>query len=146
MVPGKAAPSSNTTWLVLELPTPTWVFFLVTGLSCILLGVFMLSYSGGFYVRSIVFGWGAGFALICIYYLSGIDWDYQGLAFRLSKGPYILLLLGVVSLLYGSLILLVLLYKMWAIIPPDYARTRPETAVGLLFIPLLPIPAQNRFG
>jgi hypothetical protein len=48
-----------------------------------------------------------------------------------------MILLGVVTLLvvYGTVVVCVLLYRMWAAIQDGRARTSPGRAVGYLFIP-----------
>lgn len=45
------------------------------------------------------------------------------------------LLLGVVLLIAGWIYGLIILYRAWSLVPPQYARTTPGKAVGFLFIP-----------
>src|SRR5688572_19301652 len=44
-----------------------------------------------------------------------------------------------VPLLFSMIANLVMIYKMWAALPPSHARTSPGKAVGLLFVPLFNI-------
>ena len=48
--------------------------------------------------------------------------------------PFVILggLIGV----YAFVVLAILVYRMWTVIPPDLARTTPGKAVGFLFIPV----------
>lgn len=48
----------------------------------------------------------------------------------------VLLLFALVSLLYGAIVLMVFVYRMWAALPPYSGRTTPGAAVGLMFVPL----------
>ncbi len=56
------------------------------------------------------------------------DEDVQIAGALMSCGSAIPTVLGVVMLL-------ILLYKLWAALPPHYARTSPGKAIGFLFIP-----------
>ncbi len=47
-----------------------------------------------------------------------------------------LALIGTPFSLYAFIVFVVLLYKMWKIVPSDLARTTPGRAVGFLFIPV----------
>jgi len=44
--------------------------------------------------------------------------------------------IGVASMLYGAIVHMVLVYRMWASLPYGRRRTTPAAAVGLLFVPL----------
>ena len=50
-----------------------------------------------------------------------------------------LIVVGYAALLYGSIVGVVLLYKMWVAVPVRWARTTPGRAVGFLFIPFFNI-------
>ena len=47
----------------------------------------------------------------------------------------VLLLLALASLLYGAIVLMVFVYRMWASLPYGSGRTTPGAAVGLMFVP-----------
>ena len=45
------------------------------------------------------------------------------------------LFIGSTMVIYGTVYMYILLYRLWKIIPPDIARTTPYKAVGFCFIP-----------
>lgn len=49
--------------------------------------------------------------------------------------PVELLILAVISPIYGFIIFLILLNEAWSTIQDGYSRTTPKLAVGLLFVP-----------
>ncbi len=51
-------------------------------------------------------------------------------------GAVILLLIALLLIIYGAVVFMILIYKMWAAIQDGYARTTPGKAVGFLFIPI----------
>ena len=48
--------------------------------------------------------------------------------------PFVLI--GSLFSIYAFIVFAVLVYKMWKIVPADFARTSPAKAVGFLFIPI----------
>ena len=64
--------------------------------------------------------------------LSLLDYD----AFRCTEDQLLLLMAGIPFALAAFVLLVVLVYKIWAALPPESARTTPGKAVGFLFIPL----------
>jgi hypothetical protein len=48
---------------------------------------------------------------------------------------WILISIGILTLIFVSIVYLVTIYKLWSIFPPSFARTSPGQAVGFLFIP-----------
>jgi hypothetical protein len=52
-----------------------------------------------------------------------------------GAGTLLFVVVGGIALLYGSIVLLVLVYRMWQSIQDGHARTTPGKAVGFLFIP-----------
>ena len=50
--------------------------------------------------------------------------------------PSLLLLIGIVPLFASAILYLMLLYRLWTLIPLADAKTSPGQAVGFLFIPL----------
>lgn len=53
-----------------------------------------------------------------------------------GSGTRLLLVIGLLGLIYGSVVMMVLLYRMWKSIQDGHTRTTPGKAVGFLFIPL----------
>ena len=64
--------------------------------------------------------------------LSLFDFD----VFRCTEDQLLLLMAGIPFALAAFVLLAVLVYKIWAALPPGSARTTPGRAVGFLFIPL----------
>jgi len=52
-----------------------------------------------------------------------------------ASGSSLLAVIGVLGLLYSSIVVLTLIYQMWQSIQDGHARTTPGKAVGFLFIP-----------
>ena len=75
---------------------------------------------------------GAGLAL-CVFALVQIFF-MKGSCFNL-----IIIVMGIISLIAGSVISYILLYRFWAVIQDGKARTNPSKAVGFCFIPLFNI-------
>ena len=50
--------------------------------------------------------------------------------------PLTLILVGIPVLIAGAVLLAILLYRAWSILPEDEARTQPMLAVALCFVPL----------
>jgi hypothetical protein len=78
-----------------------------------------------------------GIALLAYNLAAGKDlspFDYD--VFRCTEDQLLLLLAGIPFALAAFVLLAVLVYKIWAALPPEYARTTPGKAVGFLFIPL----------
>jgi len=69
-----------------------------------------------------------GFPLFCVVLMAGGG--------KVEEEFLPLLFLGEAVLLYGFVVLLVLYYKMWKVLPPEAARTTPGKAVGFMFIPI----------
>ena len=80
-------------------------------------------YLGSFLVAALV-----GFPLMCVAVIAGDG--------KTEMEFLPLLLLGEAAVIYGFVVLLVLYYKMWKVLPPDAARTTPGKAVGFMFIPI----------
>ena len=53
-----------------------------------------------------------------------------------SAGILLLIGVGSLALIYATVVMLILFYRMWASIQDGHARTSPGKAVGFLFIPL----------
>jgi len=50
--------------------------------------------------------------------------------------PLTLILVGIPVLITGAVLLAILLYRAWSLLPEDEARTQPMLAVALCFVPL----------
>lgn len=87
--------------------------------------------SKGFYLSSIAVGFGIAVMLLIL------------AQFRTRSGHpeagVDLIGVSLIPMLYGTAVITVLLYKSWAAIEDDYARTTPGKAIGFLFIPLFNI-------
>ena len=82
--------------------------------------------SKGFYLGSIIVG-----VVFCFLMLAA-----DLLVARAEEPlPALIILLGLAGLVFAVVMLMVLLYKMWAAIQGAGARTTPGKAVGFLFIP-----------
>jgi hypothetical protein len=78
-----------------------------------------------------------GFGLLAANLAEGKElslFDYA--AFRCTEDQLLLLMAGSPFALAAFVLLVVLVYKIWAALPPGSARTTPGKAVGFLFIPL----------
>jgi hypothetical protein len=81
-----------------------------------------------FYIGSIVGGMGLGM-------VAGILAVLFGMSSHLDEAAIPFALLGGAAMLYGVIILLLLIHKMWSAIQDGQARTTPAQAVSFLFIP-----------
>jgi hypothetical protein len=84
--------------------------------------------SKGFFLGSIL----GGAVLFLILYLGGI------VLMVATEEPFpgvLLILLGFLAVIYSSVIMAIMVYKMWKAIQDGHARTTPGKAVGFLFIP-----------
>jgi len=84
--------------------------------------------SKGFFLGSIL----GGFVLFVIMYFGGL-----GLIVA-TDGPLPgvpIMLLGFLAMIYSTVIMCILVYKMWKAIQDGHERTTPGKAVGFLFIP-----------
>lgn len=52
-------------------------------------------------------------------------------------GSFLLLALGELTFLAGGILWLVLLHRLWSLVPPGLARTRPWAAVLMMFVPVV---------
>ena len=82
--------------------------------------------SKGFYLGSILGGLGLGALLLIIGIVAASENAGAGLAF---------MCFGYLPMIYGSVVVCVLVYKLWAAIQDGRPRTTPGKAVGFLFIP-----------
>ena len=91
----------------------------------------MKSVSKSFYLSSIIIGLISPFLLPVM--LSAVpergDFEYM-------LNSFLVIGVGISLAAYGAAMLLILIYKMWASLSSEYARTTPGKAVGLLFIPI----------
>jgi len=84
--------------------------------------------SKGFYLGSIL----GGAVLFIILYLGGI------ISIFATEEPFpgvLIILMGFCAVIYSSVIMAIMVYKMWKAIQDGHARTTPGKAVGFLFIP-----------
>jgi hypothetical protein len=86
--------------------------------------------SKGFYAG----GWGAGIGLGLLLLLVGIAVMAGGRGREADAGAAFILL-AYIPILFAAVLMLVLVYKMWAAIQDGQVRTTPGKAVGFLFIP-----------
>lgn len=98
----------------------------------------MKKISKTFYLLSIIIGWGVSivFSLISLgislFMLIASKEDINSLADVFN-------IVGIGFGMYGGIVFMILLYKMWQFIPSNYRRTTPGKAVGFLFIPFFNI-------
>lgn len=98
----------------------------------------MKKISKTFYLLSIIIGWGVSivFSLISLgislFMLIASKEDINSLANVFN-------IVGIGFGMYGGIVFMILLYKMWQFIPSNYRRTTPGKAVGFLFIPFFNI-------
>jgi hypothetical protein len=98
----------------------------------------MKKISKTFYLLSIIIGWGVSivFSLISLgislFMLIASKGDINSLADVFN-------IVGIGFGMYGGIVFMILLYKMWQFIPSNYRRTTPGKAVGFLFIPFFNI-------
>jgi len=76
-----------------------------------------------------------GYASLFVAILSAIGAGSTGTFPSLSPGALLLVFIGDIAALYGSIVFLILIYRMWQSIQDGHARTTPGKAVGFLFIP-----------
>jgi hypothetical protein len=84
--------------------------------------------SKGFFLGSIL----GGAVLFVILYFGGI------ISIFATEEPFpgvLIILMGFCAVIYSTVIMAVLVYKMWKAIQDGHARTTPGKAVGFLFIP-----------
>ncbi len=84
--------------------------------------------SKGFFLGSIL----GGTVLFIIFYFGGI------ISIFATEEPFpgvLIILMGFCAVIYSSVIMAILVYKMWKAIQDGHARTTPGKAVGFLFIP-----------
>jgi hypothetical protein len=86
--------------------------------------------SKGFYVG----GWGGGIGLGLVLLLVGVAAIAGGGRSGADAGMAFILL-GYIPILFAAVVMLVLVYKMWAAIQDGQVRATPGKAVGFLFIP-----------
>ena len=85
--------------------------------------------SKGFFLGSILGGLGGGVVL-------GILGAIFGASSRMDEAAIPLIALAVVAFLYAAIVVMVMIYKMWAAIQDGHARATPGKALGFCFIPL----------
>jgi hypothetical protein len=84
--------------------------------------------SKGFFLGSIL----GGTVLFAILYIVGLVLIFA------TEEPLpgaLFILMGFLAVIYSSVIMAILVYKMWKVIQDGHARTTPGKAVGFLFIP-----------
>jgi len=86
--------------------------------------------SKGFYVG----GWGGGIGLGLVLILIGFAAIAGGRG-RDADAGVAFILLAYIPILFAAVVMLVLVYKMWAAIQDGQARATPGKALGFLFIP-----------
>lgn len=79
-------------------------------------------------------GWGAGIGLGLLLLLVGIAVMAGGRGRDADAGAAFILL-AYIPILFAAVLMLVLVYKMWAAIQDGQVRTTPGKAIGFLFIP-----------
>lgn len=87
----------------------------------------MKTLSKGFYLGSVAGGIGSAILLMIVGYamiLSGED-----------ESGVVIVGIAMIPMLYGAIVFMTLVYKMWASIQDGHARTSPGKAIGFMFIP-----------
>ncbi len=98
-----------------------------------------LALSKGFFLGSIGIGLGISYLLdfiVLIYYYMALGGVTSSQVYGFLETAGTLQTISVIPLLFGGIVLLVFIYKIWAAIQDGHARTTPGKAVGFLFIPI----------
>ena len=91
-----------------------------------------MTLSKGFFLGSIIGGFGLAMLLLIIGVIAAAA---SGGSRSGAEGALGIIFLAYVPMLYGAIVVMVLIYKMWSAIQDGYARATPGKALGFCFIP-----------